>query len=328
MCLPAGLTDGHDIHGSSNPSQVEFARSNGFAASREGDRNWSHVAKRQENDSGAIEGVEGCTVAQVNQAKKQLDDGTEQHRVEWNAGLLVDLIKSEHARAWDGTVSGESPGAPGSSGAAPDTAEEAENNQRHGQDEGTDLAANSRPDNSRDWLARLVCHHGGNVLEDEADRHEEDEAAGHVEQNCTHKSLRDLCSGLLHFFAHGHNHSGGGGGIRCVQQSNAEGPTWRSPAGLRVETTKSVRSAVPSLLCDGQNGADDREHTDEGENHSTSIEHRQPSVSVGRHSSADQSDSEEDQVCLIRCRWEDGVAVGVCKDVDAADQEESGTEVD
>ena len=322
------LTNGHDIHGSSDPSQVEFARSNGFAASGERDRDRGHVAERQENDSGAVEGVESRAVTQIDEAEKQLDDGAEQHRVERNAGLLVDLVKSKHARAWNGTVSGESPGAPGSSSAASDTAEETEDDKRYCQDKGTNFTANSRADDGGNWLARLVCHHSGNVLEHKADRHKEDEAASHVEQNSTHKSLGNLCSGLLHLFAHGHDHSGGGGGICCVQQSNAEGPSWRAPARLRLETTKSIRRAVPSLLCNGENGADDRKHTDECEDHSTSIEHGQPSVSVGRHSGADQSDSKEDQVRLVWGRRENGVAVGVRKDVDAANQEESGTEVD
>lgn len=210
---------------------------------------------------------------------------------------------------------------------APDSTEKAQDDQRQNQHESTDFTPNSRADNSRHRLSRLIRNNSCNVLKHEADRYQKDDSAGHVQQNGTNKRPGDLRRRLLDFFTHGDHHSGRRSRVGSVQESDAERPPRRSPSRLRLKPAESNRSAIPALLRNRKNRANNRQRPNESEHHCAGIQHRQPSVAIRRHSRAYKSDSQEDEVCLPCGRREYRVSVGVREDVYAADEEERGSEV-
>lgn len=136
-----GLTNRDDVgNNATDRAKVERRADKVLAATEERDTDGHDVAQVQEDDTDTVEGIEGGVGAEVDEGEEDLEDEAANHAVERDAEAEVDLLEPAGGRK--GTVTSESPDTAGGRSGASGTAEDSQNHERAGEDEGTSFTAN------------------------------------------------------------------------------------------------------------------------------------------------------------------------------------------
>lgn len=158
---------------------------------------------------------------------------TDKHGVHGDLQLRVDLFHPP--RAGESVVAGEGVDAARGRGRAGCAANQTEEDERQGEDEGAGLVANGRTEDHGERLGVGVIDEGGDFREDKVQRQQEDEAEDEVHEGCADHGFRNLGFGRLYFLRHAvrgtfsscsggevmrqnsrDDHAGGRGGVCCV----------------------------------------------------------------------------------------------------------------
>lgn len=332
------LTNGNHITHSTKNAKIISCAHKRLASTHERNGHGNHITQGQENDTRSVKGVKGGTGAQIDDTENQLHRHTEHHSVQGHIELLVDRVKLELTRTGNGTITSKRPRAARGGRRAAGSTEEAEDDDGHTQGKGASLVANGARKNGGKGLTGRIGGDGDEVGKDKHQGHQEDEAAGPVEDEGADQGLRDLLRRPLNLLTHADDHACSRGGVCGVQQTNAECPSGRRPAREDFKVAKGVGSAAAAFFRNGQPTDDDGKNSDKGEAHGQGIDEGKMFVQQRRDGVANQSDGDEDEVDLVGLGGEDAssrhftrrlVQVWVAlEDVDTSHQKEGRTEVD
>lgn len=313
-----------DPVGDSTPlSEVELSSLDLLATSSETDSNRSGVRSSQADDTDTRESVESSVRTEVDDTEDDLNNHAEHHSVQWNIESSVDL--GPHPGTGNGTITSKSPSASRTGSCAADTADNGEDDERNEKTEGTAGAANSALDDERHGL-------GGDddVLDlghDEHERDEEEKTGEGVDEDGGDHGLGDLDLRVLNLLTHGDNHSSRRSSISGVEETDTERPSL-GPTRVVLEVCEDPVSITTSVLSDGKDSSDDGDETSKGPEDGSGINPGKPLVTERRDSIAQDSQGKEDQEDLVSLSRQDTDTRALLEDIDTADDEEGGTEVD
>lgn len=228
---------------------------------KHGDGDGSGIRHGQRYDTNAREGVEGGGGTEVNDAQQDLDDGDEDHGVEGQVQVGVDLLPPFGAR--NGAVTGKGPSATGGGGRASNTTEDGQHHEGKEQGDGTARGPDGGLDDGGNRLARGESHEHGEIGEHKHQGHQEQQAANGVDDNGDDHGLGNLSGRVLDLLTHADDHARRRSGVRGMEETDAKRPS-RRPARRGLEATEGKIGAAPALLGNGEDGDKDSEDSDKG----------------------------------------------------------------
>lgn len=194
------LTNGDDVAESTKMAEIELAPADLLPSAQQTDGNGSSVCGCQANDTDAGEGVEGGGRAKVDDSEDDLYHHTEHHGVERHVQSLVDL--DPPLGAGDGTITSKGPGATRRGRGAANTAHDGEDHDGNEQANSTARRADGGLDDGGHGLGGNELGESLQVVNDEDERDEEQEAGKGVDDDGGNHGLGDLSGRVSDFFAH------------------------------------------------------------------------------------------------------------------------------
>lgn len=275
------LTQSNHIADTADDPQVESGVGDLRATTEEErDRDGARVAEGQENHTDTGEGVERGRGAKVDGTEGNLHRHAQHHGVEGNVQRRVDGLPP--LGAGDTAVARKRPGAAGGGRHTSHAADDAENEQREKQQEGSGRAAQRIFQDHGGGLPRGQVHQHRDIGQDKGQRQQEAQAGHEVEHDGAHHGFGHLNGRLPDFLAHPikilmdrsckrakrdcsrDDHASRRGGVCGLQQTDTERPAGR-PARLGLKVGEDPLTRVSTMFGDHKDGDDQGNQADEGQ---------------------------------------------------------------